>query len=363
MVIATENNTVRRANSSSSLASKPLLSPDLNFTSTLVPRVSSGNFSTLRPANFFCNNDSNKRIKLCFGSFMAAHPKKKDAELESCTSADACFTNDQEQIFGVADGVGEWQTFGLDPSLFSKELMQNFQNEFMSIRLSNAINDLETSGYLENILNLAYKKTKNYGSSTALLGMCRNSYLYTLSIGDSGYAVLRPRENSAKLIEIYRSCEQQHSFNCPFQLSRLPEPKDFEELIRKGLGSFVSLVKRSTNSKQDLPEDGDSNVIPLQPFDIIIAGSDGLFDNLYENDILNISEKYLSLGLCPEEFCNKLARELVLEAIHKGWDTSHKSPFSKNASRYGKRYIGGKLDDTSVIVALAIEEVRDTETT
>ena len=48
--------------------------------------------------------------------------------------------------------------------------------------------------------------------------------------------------------------------------------------------------------------------------------------------------------------------ELVVRAIDKGWDSTYKSPFSKNAAKHGMKYIGGKLDDTSVIVALALEQ-------
>eukprot|EP00971_Amphidinium_carterae_P056055 1105589-Amphidinium_carterae.2 len=32
-----------------------------------------------------------------------------------------------------------------------------------------------------------------------------------------------------------RTKEQQHSFNCPFQLSRLPVPDDFPRLVKEGL--------------------------------------------------------------------------------------------------------------------------------
>ena len=188
-----------------------------------------------------------------------------------------------------------------------------------------------------------------------LLGLCRNSHLYTLCIGDSGYIVLRPRENGDSLGVIYRFCEQQHSFNCPYQLARMPGAEKYEELAKKGMGSLVSLLKRSQNANRDLPQDAHAEIIPLQPMDIVIAGSDGLFDNLYDSDILRISENIMQMQLGPEDFCSKLSMELVVQAINKGWDSTYKSPFSKNASKHGKKYIGGKLDDTSVIVALALE--------
>ena len=286
-----------RAFSARSLVAGTLLPGPQSLSPALprIPRGDSERFGSPRPVNFFREDNSNQRVVLCFGSYMAAHPKKRYAEIEEYSSADACFTDFDEQVFGVADGVSEWETFGLDPSLFPKELIRNFREEFSVHKPSSAINDLETCGFMENILNSAYKRTKKYGSSTVLLGMCRNSHLYTLCIGDSGYIILRPRESGAYLNEIYRSCEQQHSFNCPYQLARMPGAEKYEELVNKGLGSLVSLLRRSQNANLDLPQDAHAEIIPLQPMDIIIAGSDGLFDNIYDSDILRISENIMQL--------------------------------------------------------------------
>jgi serine/threonine protein phosphatase PrpC len=344
-----------------SSSSKSLDFSDQRLETSIFPRVASDSISSPRPISYFRNDDSNKNVRLCFGSFMASHPKKKNAELESYSSADAIFTETEDQIFGVADGVGEWESLGLDPGMFPKELMRNFITEFSYNRLTNSNNDIEISGYLENILTAAYNKTQSYGSSTVLVGMCRNNYLYTLCLGDSSYIILRPRETGCQLNEIYRSVEQQHNFNCPYQLSHMPDPSEYDMLYNKGLGPLINLLKGSTINTKDLPQDGLAEIIPLQPSDIIIAGSDGLFDNLFDSDILQIAENYLSLNFEPQEFCTRLSKELVIKAIQKGWDSDYKSPFSKNASKHGKRYLGGKLDDTSVIVAFALEQHGDIE--
>ena len=209
---------------------------------------------------------------------------------------------------------------------------------------------------LKNCLHNAFIKTTKFGSSTILIALNKDNLLYTLCIGDSGYIVFRRRGKDYKLAEVFRSIEQQHTFNCPFQLACYPNAKEYETLMKKGFGSFIALLRRSDLEVQDLPKDAHTESFPLQSGDIVILATDGLFDNLFDSDIQRVSEMFLSYDLDPQEFCTRLSRELVSKAIAKGWDTSYRSPFSKNAGNYGQRYIGGKLDDTTVIVAVALEE-------
>lgn len=322
-----------------------------------IHRVSSLAHNLFRPLQIESPEETEKKaIKLVFGHYMAAHPKSRFASLDATNSADACFTDENLQIFGVADGVGEWETFGLDPGLFPKELMQHFKSSYEQTYLSLGQNTSNFCPMLKILLSEAYNKTKSFGSSTILLGVCQNNTLYTISLGDSTYLILRPREKNSSLFEVFRLIEQQHSFNCPYQLAYFPEPDQYELLAKKGFGSFVSLLKRSNLEMQDKPQDAKAETFQLVKGDIIIAASDGLFDNLFDEDIIKISETFLGYGFLPEEFCNKLAKELVGKAVQKGWDMTYRSPFSKNAAKFGQRFIGGKLDDTSVVVAICVDK-------
>lgn len=85
-----------------------------------------------------------------------------------------------------------------------------------------------------------------------------NSTVYTANIGDSGFIVVR------KGHIIHRSEEQQHYFNTPFQLS-LPPP--------------------GQNVLSDSPESADSLSFPVEDGDVILAATDGVFDNV-PNDLL-----------------------------------------------------------------------------
>ena len=102
----------------------------------------------------------------------------------------------------------------------------------------------------------------------------------------------------------------------------------------------------------DSPFDAINEMIPVKVGDIIIAGSDGLFDNLYDQDIIKTTESKLTIE-DQQEFCEDLAATLAEKAIKRAWDHNYKSPFARNAAKAGKKYVGGKLDDTTVVVAVA----------
>jgi len=76
------------------------------------------------------------------------------------------------------------------------------------------------------------------------------------NLGDGGVVVVRGDEI------IFRSEEQQHSFNFPFQL---------------GTGS------------KDSPADADSFTVKVEEGDIVVVASDGLFDNVFDDEIVSIA--------------------------------------------------------------------------
>lgn len=88
-----------------------------------------------------------------------------------------------------------------------------------------------------------------------------NSTVYTANIGDSGFIVVREGQI------VHRSEEQQHYFNTPFQLS-LPPP--------------------GQNVLSDSPESADTLSFPVQNGDVILAATDGVFDNVPIDLLLDI---------------------------------------------------------------------------
>lgn len=202
---------------------------------------------------------------------------------------------------------------------------------------------------LEQTLIDSYSVVKSFGSSTALLGICVSSFLYTLSIGDSGLIVFRKRGNV--WTTAFRSSIQQHCFNCPYQLTNLPKQKDHAKLVARGHEKLVNLLGRNYSRTKDSPLDANSEMVPIKEDDIIVAGTDGVFDNLYDSDIAAILDSVIDVN--SERKCQRIAKTLVHQAIKNGWSPVFKSPCSKNANKAGKKFIGGKLDDTTVIVSVA----------
>jgi protein phosphatase PTC7 len=102
------------------------------------------------------------------------------------------------------------------------------------------------------------------GSSTAcvLILNRENSTVYTANIGDSGFILVRSGEI------VHRSSEQQHYFNTPFQLS-LPPPGHGDNVL------------------SDRPESADQLSFPVKNGDVILVATDGVFDNVPENLLLN----------------------------------------------------------------------------
>lgn len=102
------------------------------------------------------------------------------------------------------------------------------------------------------------------GSSTACVLILNraNSTVYTANIGDSGFIVVRKGEI------VHRSEEQQHYFNTPFQLS-LPPPGHGDNVL------------------SDSPESADSLSFPVLNGDVILVATDGVFDNVPTNLLLD----------------------------------------------------------------------------
>lgn len=87
--------------------------------------------------------------------------------------------------------------------------------------------------------------------------------------------------------------------------------------------------------------------IPVAPGDVIIAGTDGLFDNLYNNDITAVVVHATRAGLGPQVTAQKIAAL----ARQRAQDKNRQTPFSAAAQEAGFRYYGGKLDDITVVVS------------
>ncbi|MBA0866064.1 hypothetical protein Goshw_017589 [Gossypium schwendimanii] len=243
-----------------------------------------------------------KTLKLLSGSCYLPHPDKEDTGGE-----DAHFICADEQAIGVADGVGGWADLGIDAGQFSRELMS---------KSVSAIQE-EPKGSINpaRVLEKAHSSIKAKGSSTACVIALGDQVLHAINLGDSGFMVVRDG------CTIFRSPVQQHDFNFTYQLE--------------------------SGNNADLPSSGQIFAVPIAPGDVIIAGTDGLFDNLYNNEITAVVVHALRAGFGPEVTAQKIAALARERAQAKDRQT----PFSTAAQDAGFRYYGGKLDDITVVVS------------
>ena len=224
----------------------------------------------------------------------------------------------------VADGVSAWMvTKGIDAGKYAKQLIFNAES----------LNDHDHAMGTDQMLVQAIEEDHQQGSSTAVVAKLQeDGKLQTTNLGDSGYMIFRPNDNS--LTQVFKSQEQQHYWNCPFQVGS--DSKKDEDL--------------AYSTTHQLRED-----------DILVMGSDGLFDNEYDEEIkdcllVNLVQKKIE---APQAASDCIAKQAE---VH-GKDRWFFSPFSyhdcqahENLSQIDAQMkrtrcaLGGKQDDISVIV-------------
>ncbi|RZC78125.1 hypothetical protein C5167_002330 [Papaver somniferum] len=187
-----------------------------------------------------------------------------------------------------------WAEKNVDPSFFPKELMAN---------ASYLIDKEEVEYEPQILLGRAHAATSSRGSATVIVAMLeKTGVLKIANVGDCGLRVLR-------------KAPQEHYFDCPYQLSS-------EAISQTYLDAAVSNI--------DVME-GDK----------IIMGSDGLFDNVYDREIVSTISRINNVA--------EAAKALAVLANEHSRDANFDSPYSLEARDRGfdvpwwKKVIGRKL--------------------
>jgi len=242
-----------------------------------------------------------------FGIKVIPHPEKVHKGGE-----DAYFAN--KNVLAVADGVGGWAEYGVDPALYSKELCRHIESLVTG----------DWNRYKVNPKQLvidAAVRTKSQGSSTLCIVNLdeEKSTIHSSYIGDSGYVILRKVEEDMRVV--YLSKEQQRGFNFPYQIG----------------------------SQGDSPSVALEFEHKVENNDIVVVGTDGLFDNVDEKQIID-TIKPLMKG--TENILNTAhAADAIAQLAYKlSLDRTYFSPFARKAKEYNYRFRGGKSDDITVLV-------------
>jgi len=285
-------------------------------------------------------------MRLVAGASMIPHIDKADKGGEDAY----CICTAGLGAIGVADGVSGWAEEGIDPAEYSRTLMRHCEL---------AIEAAGTEAQGREVIRDAHQKTVMAGSSTVCLALMKpEGRLEVVNLGDSGVRVIREG------VVAFASAAQQHMFNMPFQLSH------------------PSIIES--------PDDADSassSVVDVQPGDVIVLATDGLYDNMFDEEIARLCGDYMNrrrksmrlLGsgdkpptaselaaaavaqarqqqfTCAE--AGFLAQEIARLAHCYAHDPCRRTPWSVASCEQGFSWAhyfadgGGKMDDCTVVVA------------
>jgi protein phosphatase PTC7 len=255
------------------------------------------------------------------------HPKKSN------NGEDAFYNSNCGASMGVADGVGGWALHGIDAGLYARDLMQ-VARKLVEV-------DGETNPC--TLLSIAYEAATASGSSTACIASLQSNRLRVTNLGDSGLLVLRQHTTNKECPQdkigttwkcVLETRAQQHYFNCPVQLGK---------------------------ESEDQPKDADNYEMEIAENDLIIMASDGLFDNVSTSALcewLNAMDvaSYLRVNRDGNlsDAIHKVAHRLVLHTAAVAGNPLADTPFACQAKHEGVHFKGGKEDDITVLIGMAV---------
>jgi len=169
------------------------------------------------------------------------------------------------------------------------------------------------------------EENKIQGSATAcIVALDRaKGVILSANLGDSGYVLVRDGD------VIYHSPQQEHFFGCPFQLQvggkdKVTDAQLFSHAVELG--------------------------------DVIILGSDGLFDNLHDHEIADVVRFSTKRRKKDKHALKDVANELMDLAFEASSTRGRKTPYARAASEeFDMVYTGGKKDDITVCIAEVVE--------
>lgn len=258
-------------------------------------------------------------------------------------------------VLGVADGVYAWREENIDAGLFSQGLLK----EAMAAIEGSGAEMRATPGLA---LKQAYEelmRQKVLGSSVACLavidrvqdgdieGKGARFRLNSANLGDSGYMILRRTKIKLNQLDVvFQTSPLEWTFGCPYQLGHHE-------------GSCT-------------PEQAQLYSQRVYPGDIIVMGSDGLFDNVSVEAVRRAIETLQNGGEHVQESTSgnavysiktpvsarAIATALGNMAFAASVNKTSRTPYSVAASEeFNLIFQGGKKDDITVVCGIVEEKV------
>lgn len=286
-----------------------------------------------------------KNKPLCFNArgWQKTHPVKAR---EGHKDADA--TLESPMILGVADGVSQVEEFGIDASQLPKELLSYCEDiGTQQLIPGNKVAPHDTYQGPIFLLKEAFEATEALGSTTVVLAILDNStrihgklhpMIAVITVGDCELLILRRIKG---LLQPVFHTEMQRidgDVQTPLQLARVDEriDPDFDEDIT------IEVIEKGSAV----------HCVSAYAGDIVVMGSDGVFDNLFLDEITDLCNAVLQPGQNVPTH-NSLLTHLATSIIKASHAKSQCGPDGRLPdSPIGR---GGKMDDTSVVVGEVVE--------
>jgi len=240
---------------------------------------------------------------------------------------------------GVADGVGGYSEMivngkPVDPSEMAWALMEQSKKQF------EASPNITPKQALTNAYDLIIRdRLVAVGGATAcVVAIDRNetltppSYeLSSINLGDSAFYVIREGK------VFYRTQDQTHFFNCPYQLTAPRRRGESADDVSMG---------------DELPEP-----LKLHRGDVIVLATDGLTDNVFDEDVASTVTEHMKRkdidqlqGDEEQALASLIAGDLLKKAVVTSRSRTVETPFQRYSLAHRKRFYGGKQDDITICV-------------
>ncbi|CAL5379573.1 unnamed protein product [Camellia sinensis] len=164
---------------------------------------------------------------LSSGVYLLPHPSK------ASTGGDDAYFIVGRNWLGVADGVSAWSEKGINPGIYSRELMENCRKIVSECDSMPLINP-------EEVISEGALEAESPGSSTILVAYFDGQVLHVANIGDSGFIVIRNG------VVYKKSTPRSFEFNCPFQIASGVDPSEYVDEIAEALARRAHEIGNST---------------------------------------------------------------------------------------------------------------------
>jgi protein phosphatase PTC7 len=238
---------------------------------------------------------------------------------------------------GVADGVHAWREKGIDAGLFSRALCA----AAASAHTTGGGVAGGGRGVPLRLLQSAFQRVRAEGvQGSATLCMVvvdtTTGRLSSANVGDSGYLLMSPARGAAGGSGggggnpgsaawqpggvRYRSPHQEHEFGRPYQLGH--------------------------HGASDAPEDAMLHEARLAHGDVLVLGTDGLWDNLHDSEIAAAVAAAVRARAPPSAVAAAVVQLAHERSVGRG-----STPYSVAATEaFDLVFSGGKRDDIAVLV-------------